>query len=121
MVPWVALVLTGVALAGYGWLLPAAKKSEESPDRAAADEESYDRLLDELETENRELIDAVSAFKKEQDETVKRLGRRIRELETTMSEWKERASGEAVQATGAGAGCAEGLPSRRPPLRRRSP
>ncbi|MBB6732879.1 hypothetical protein [Cohnella zeiphila] len=88
MEPWVAIVLTGAAIAGYGWLLPAGNAKTETASGTAANEEAYDRLLEDLETENRELVDAVVKFKREQDETVDRLGRRIRELERQMSDWK---------------------------------
>jgi hypothetical protein len=88
MEPWVAIVLTGAAIAGYGWLLPAGNAKAEAAADSSANEEAYDRLLEDLETENRELVDAVVQFKQEQDATVDRLGRRIRELERQMSEWK---------------------------------
>jgi len=88
MEPWVAIVLTGAAIAGYGWLLPAGSAKTEADSGASTNEEAYDRLLEDLETENRELVDAVVKFKQEQDETVDRLGRRIRELERQMSDWK---------------------------------
>ncbi|MBB6690839.1 hypothetical protein H7B90_05420 [Cohnella xylanilytica] len=89
MEPWVTLVLTGAAIAGYGWLIPKSNTKGSDGSEASANEEAYDRLLEDLETENRELVDAVAKFKNEQDETVRRLGRRIRELETQMAQWKE--------------------------------
>ncbi|MDG0812448.1 hypothetical protein [Cohnella rhizosphaerae] len=82
MDPWVTLVIAGAAIAGYGWLKPEPKEQAAS----VVNEEAYDRLLEDLETENRELVDAVAAFKREQDDTVSRLGRRIRELERQMEE-----------------------------------
>ncbi|MDI4646192.1 hypothetical protein [Cohnella hashimotonis] len=82
MEPWVTLVIAGAAIAGYGWLKPEPKAQS----AAVVNEEAYDRLLEDLETENRELVDAVAAFKREQDETVSRLGLRIRELERQMEE-----------------------------------
>ncbi|MDG0793571.1 hypothetical protein OMP38_24095 [Cohnella ginsengisoli] len=82
MDPWVTLVIAGAAIAGYGWLKPEPKEQA----AAVVNEEAYDRLLEDLETENRELVDAVAAFKREQDDTVSRLGRRIRELERQMEE-----------------------------------
>ncbi|CAI6027449.1 hypothetical protein [Cohnella sp. JJ-181] len=82
MHPWVTLVIAGAAIAGYGWLKPEPKEQA----AATVNEEAYDRLLEDLETENRELVDAVAAFKREQDDTVSRLGRRIRELERQMEE-----------------------------------
>lgn len=82
MEPWGTLVIAGAAIAGYGWLKPEPKKQAAS----IVNEEAYDRLLEDLETENRELVDAVAAFKREQDDTVDRLGRRIRELERQMED-----------------------------------
>lgn len=82
MDPWVTLVIAGAAIAGYGWLKPEPKAQAAS----IVNEEAYDRLLEDLETENRELVDAVAAFKREQDDTVSRLGRRIRELERQMED-----------------------------------
>jgi len=101
MEPWVAIVLTGAAIAGYGWLLPAGngKTPAAGP---SLNEETYDRLLEDLETENRELVDAVVKFKQEQDETVERLGRRIRELEQQMAEWKAGERAPAASASGSG-------------------
>jgi len=106
MEPWVAIVLTGAAIAGYGWLLPAGNAKAEAVADSSANEEAYDRLLEDLETENRELVDAVVQFKQEQDATVDRLGRRIRELERQMSEWKPSSPVEQPMPTAA----AEDLP-----------
>lgn len=92
MEPWQMLVLVGAAIAGYGWLVPQTKKGETSEQMALQSDEAYDRLLEDLETENRELVDAVASFKKEQDETVHRLGLRIRELETQMADWASSAA-----------------------------
>ena len=108
MEPWVTLVLTGAAIAGYGWLIPKSNTKGSDGSEASANEEAYDRLLEDLETENRELVDAVAKFKNEQDETVRRLGRRIRELETQMEQWKDRtreaaSSAPSVSSSGAAA------------------
>ncbi|MBB6675539.1 hypothetical protein [Cohnella nanjingensis] len=100
MAPWLTIVVAGAAIAGYGWLLPRAKPQQET---AVADEEAYDRLLGELETENRELVDAVANFKQEQDETVARLGRRIQELEKAMSTLADQAAVDAVEVRAAAA------------------
>lgn len=90
MDPWQTLVIVGAAIAGYGWLAPQAKKGREPEAQGKAADEAYDLLLEDLEEENRQLVDAVAAFKQEQDETVRRLGARIRELEAQMSDWKVR-------------------------------
>ncbi|CAM3892346.1 hypothetical protein COLU111180_12975 [Cohnella lubricantis] len=96
MEPWHTLVIIGAAIAGYGWLLPKPKQGEAGEAAALQSDEAYDRLLEDLEAENRELVDAVASFKKEQDDTVRRLGLRIRELETQMVEW--RAQGQASES-----------------------
>lgn len=104
MDPWGTLVIAGAAIAGYGWLKPEPKEQKQS----FVNEDAYDKLLEDLETENRELVDAVAVFKREQDETVGRLGRRIRELERQMNEGGRRPALHAV------AGAAEtqpGLPA----------
>jgi|HigsolmetaGSP12D_1036236.scaffolds.fasta_scaffold00881_11 DNA-binding NarL/FixJ family response regulator len=85
MDPWVSIVLLGAAVAGWGWLLPKPERAGE-----LRSEEAYDRLLEDLEAENRELVDAVTQFKKEQDETVDRLSRRIRELERQVESFAAR-------------------------------
>ncbi|MEK0316012.1 hypothetical protein [Cohnella sp. 56] len=105
MDPWVTLVIAGAAIAGYGWLKPEPKEQKQS----FVNEEAYDKLLEDLETENRELVDAVAVFKREQDETVGRLGRRIRELERQMDEGGRRPALHAV------AGAAEAQPGRPAP------
>jgi len=92
MDPWVTIVVAGAAIAGYGWLKPEPK----SPEVAANQEAAYDQLLDDLETENRELVDAVAAFKQEQDETVTKLGKRIRDLEKQMAAWEAKPSAVAA-------------------------
>ncbi|WP_027090843.1 DUF6115 domain-containing protein [Cohnella thermotolerans] len=92
MEPWVTLVLTGVAIAGYGWLLPKSGAKASADGSALRGEEAYDRLLEDLEAENRELLDAVAIFKKEQEEKVGLLSRRIRELEMQMAERPDRGS-----------------------------
>lgn len=95
MEPWVTLVIAGAAIAGYGWLKREPQKA------VTVNEEAYDKLLEDLETENRELVDAVAAFKREQDDTVGRLGRRIRELELQMEERANRAGEPPVRAASA--------------------
>jgi hypothetical protein len=83
--PWLWIVLVGAAIAGWGWLLPRTETPSPQADA------SFERLLEDLEAENRELLEAVTRLKKEQDETVERLGKRIRELERDMDAWRERA------------------------------
>jgi len=92
MEPWVTLVIAGAAIAGYGWMKKEPQKA------VTVNEEAYDKLLEDLETENRELVDAVAAFKREQDDTVSRLGRRIRELELQMEERSNRAGEVPVRS-----------------------
>ncbi|WEK56163.1 MAG: hypothetical protein P0Y55_08980 [Candidatus Cohnella colombiensis] len=82
MDPWVAVVLLGVAITGYAWMMPKASKQSEFDNIAA-----YDQLLEDLELENRELVDAVAKFKREQDETVEKLGRKIVDMEHQMKQW----------------------------------
>lgn len=105
MEPWGTLVIAGAAIAGYGWLKPEPKQEKAS----VVGEAAYDRLLEDLETENRELLDAVAVFKREQDETVDRLGRRIRELERQMEASLQRpAPAAAAPAVAEGLGAAIG-------------
>jgi hypothetical protein len=85
--PWLAVVLLGVALTGYAWMMP--KTSGKGKETAFVSEAAYDQLLEDLETENRELVDVVAKFKREQDETVDKLGRRIVDLEHQMIKWLE--------------------------------
>lgn len=102
--------MTGAAIAGYGLLLlPKPDRKESSPGFQA--EEAYDRLLTDLEAENRELVDAVEKYKAEQDRTVERLSRRIREMEKQMSELAER---PAAASGGSDSGLA-GVPQAGPP------
>ncbi|THF81239.1 DUF6115 domain-containing protein [Cohnella fermenti] len=90
MESWITIVITGAAIAGYGLLLPK-NAAAGKPDQAAYQAEAaYDRLLEDLEAENRELIDAVSEFKREQDATVDKLSSRIREMERQMTELADR-------------------------------
>jgi hypothetical protein len=100
MEPWVSIVLTGAAIAGFGWLIPKADRKEDSP--GFQTEEAYDRLLTDLEAENRELVAAVEKFKREQDLTVERLNRRIREMERQMAELLERPAAAARSEAAAG-------------------
>jgi hypothetical protein len=65
----------------------AARDKEKEFENEAA----YTQLLEDLETENRELFDAVAKFKREQDETVDKLGRRIVDMEQQMKTWTEQA------------------------------
>lgn len=110
MAPWLTIVVAGAAIAGYGWLLPRAKPQE----REASDEQAYDLLLSELETENRELVDAVATFKQEQDETVARLGRRIQELEKQMAAQGEQLAGASLEARESPARREETMPASEP-------
>jgi hypothetical protein len=80
--PWLSIVLLGIAITGYAWMMP--KISGKGKDTGFVSEAAYDQLLEDLETENRELVDAVTKFKREQDETVDKLGRRIVDLEHQM-------------------------------------
>jgi hypothetical protein len=85
--PWLSIVLLGVAIVGYAWMIP--KNSGKNKETEFVSEAAYDRLLEDLESENRELVDAVSKFKREQDETVQKLGHRIVEMEHQMTKWLE--------------------------------
>ncbi|WP_239616991.1 hypothetical protein [Cohnella mopanensis] len=85
MSPWLSIVLLGVAITGYAWMMPKSNGKEAE----FASEAAYNQLLEDLETENRELVDAVAKFKREQDETVERLGRRIVDMEQQMKKWSE--------------------------------
>jgi len=114
MEPWQTLVLVGAAIAGYGWLLPQTKKGEITDTNTLQSDEAYDRLLEDLEAENRELVDAVASFKKEQDETVNRLSSRIRELEAQMGELRASAGAIAARRTDASAASAEARRDERP-------
>jgi hypothetical protein len=85
--PWLVIVMLGVAITGYAWMMPKKGKSEK--EKVFVSEAAYDQLLEDLETENRELVDAVAKFKKEQDVTVEKLGRRIVDMEHQMKTWLE--------------------------------
>ncbi|MFC5401965.1 hypothetical protein [Cohnella soli] len=95
MSPWISVVLFGAAIAGYSWLMPKAPNREK--ESSFVSEEAYSQLLEDLEAENRELVDAVAKFKREQDDTVARLGRRIVDLEHQMESWARRTAGAPVQ------------------------
>ncbi|MCD9023390.1 hypothetical protein [Cohnella silvisoli] len=86
--PWMSIVLLGVAITGYAWMMPK-KSGSRGKESGFVSEAAYDQLLEDLETENRELLDAVANFKKEQDETVDKLGRRIVDMEHQMRKWQE--------------------------------
>jgi hypothetical protein len=92
--PWLAVVLLGVAITGYAWMMPKTNVREKETE--IVNEAAYDQLLEDLETENRELVDAVAKFKKEQDETVDRLGRRIVDMEHQMKKWLEQPPSSAA-------------------------
>jgi hypothetical protein len=81
MSPWLSVVLFGLVIFGFAWLSPGGRREEEA---GGGSDPAYDRLLEDLETENRELLDAVAKFKQEQDETVRRLVEQIAELERRM-------------------------------------
>ncbi|OUM98769.1 MAG: hypothetical protein BAA02_07015 [Paenibacillaceae bacterium ZCTH02-B3] len=88
--PWLLIAMIGAAIAVYGWLLP---RGDDAP---ASRDDSFERLLEDLEAENRGLLDAITRLKSEQDETVERLGRRIRELEQEVDSLKERSRAAAA-------------------------
>jgi hypothetical protein len=92
--PWLSIVLLGAAITGYAWMLP--KTNVRGKETEFVSEAAYDRLLEDLETENRELVDAVAKFKKEQDETVDKLGRRIVDMEHQMKKWQEQSPPSAM-------------------------
>ncbi|MBO9600300.1 MAG: hypothetical protein J7559_21085, partial [Cohnella sp.] len=83
--PWLSVVLLGVAITGYAWMMP--KTSSKGKDSEFSSESAYEQLLEDLEAENRELVDAVAKFKREQDETVDKLSRRIVDMEHQMKLW----------------------------------
>ncbi|KIL35312.1 hypothetical protein SD71_14880 [Cohnella kolymensis] len=96
MGPWLSLVLLGTAIAGYAWMMPRPTGGGKEPEFAA--EAAYDRLLEDLENENRELVDAVAKFKREQDDTVQKLNRRVMEMEQQLKDLQQRSSDNAVIA-----------------------
>ncbi len=87
MEPWFYIVAFGTAIAGFAWMTP--KSGDAGPKQEFVTEESYNRLLEDLEVENGELLDAVAKFKREHDGTVEKLGRRIVELEQQMKSLSE--------------------------------
>jgi hypothetical protein len=97
MSPWVSMVLFGVAIFGFAWLLP--KRVQGIEGSGVVGEAAYDRLLEDLEMENRELVDTVATFKQEQDQRVHRLSNRIVELERQMKVWVEQSMHAPAPAT----------------------
>ncbi len=96
MDPWLTVALFGIAIFGFAWLTPARRKEEFA---GGGSDPAYDQLLEELETENRELLDAVTKFKHDQDETVKNLVKQIQVLERQMNEMSAvRRSGAIAEA-----------------------
>jgi len=95
--PWLSVVLFGLVIFGFAWLSPRGRREEEA---GGGSDPAYDRLLEELETENRELLDAVSKFKQEQDETVRRLVGQIAELERRMESADEKARSTYAELAG---------------------
>lgn len=87
--PWFVIVMLGFVIAGYAWMMP--KTSASRGNEGFVSEEAYTQLLEDLEAENRELVDAVAKFKEDQDETVNRLSRRIVDMERQMKNWTEQA------------------------------
>jgi uncharacterized protein (DUF111 family) len=92
--PWLSIVLLGTAIAGYAWMMP--KPTNGSKDSEFAAEAAYDRLLEDLENENRELVEAVAKFKREQDDTVEKLSRRVVEMELQMKDLQQKSSHPAL-------------------------
>lgn len=95
--PWLSIVLLGVAITGYAWMMP--KPSAKDKGSEGSSESAYEQLLEDLEAENRELVDAVAKFKREQDDTVDKLSRRIVDMEHQMRLWSVQASTAAAAAT----------------------
>ncbi|BBI34410.1 hypothetical protein [Cohnella abietis] len=85
--PWITIVLIGIAITGYAFLMPKTSNKEKEQQSDFSSEAAYNQLLEDLEDENRELLDAVAKFKKEQDDTVEKLGRRIIDMEQQMKNW----------------------------------
>ncbi|MFD0671709.1 DUF6115 domain-containing protein [Cohnella sp. GCM10027633] len=113
--PWLSIVLLGVAIAGYAWMMPKQANRDKSSDKQG--DAAYEQLLEDLEAENRELIDAVAKFKREQDETVDKLGRRIVDMEHQMKLWSlQTAAAAAPHAFVAQPSPAAVEPSLREPL-----
>jgi len=80
--PWVYIAALGAAIFGFAWMMP--KIAAGGSKQEFVSEEAYNQLLEDLEAENRELLDAVAKFKREHDGTVEKLGHRIVELEQQM-------------------------------------
>jgi len=77
MDPWVAIVLLGAVIFGFAWLIP----SRQAEGARGGSDPAYEQLLEELETENRELLDAVAKFKQEQDQTIQNMARQMGDLQ----------------------------------------
>lgn len=109
--PWVLVSLLGIAIFGFAWL--SSGRGREDHSQNAADP-AYDRLLEDLETENRELLDAVSKFKQEQDGVVKGLVKQIVGLERQVATLAEQSAAFSLRAAELPAGleiAAAALPS----------
>ncbi|WP_123040069.1 DUF6115 domain-containing protein [Cohnella candidum] len=100
MTPWLSVVLFGVAVFGFSWLSPGRPRDDRAE---GGSDPAYDRLLEDLESENRELLDAVAKFKQEQDDKVKGLVKQIVELEHQMKSVAEQSAAAAAAATAASA------------------
>ncbi len=92
--PWLSIVLLGVAITGYAWMMPKQGSRDKGGEFSA--ESAYEQLMEDLEAENRELVDAVAKFKREQDETVDKLNRRIVDMEHQMKLWSLQAQAAAT-------------------------
>ena len=96
MDPWFYIVALGAAITGFAWMMP--KSGDAGPKQGFVSEESYNRLLEDLEAENRELLGTVAKFKREHDGTVETLGSRIVELEQQMKSLTEQSRLPATPA-----------------------
>ena len=94
MSPWLAIVILGTAIAGFAWMTP--KAASKSGQEGFVSEEAYNELLENLEAENRELFDAVAKFKKEHDDKVEKLSRKVVDMESRMKRWAEKPVAEAA-------------------------
>lgn len=94
--PWFYIVALGAAITGFAWMMP--KSGDAGPKQEFVSEESYNPLLEDLEAENRELLDAIAKFKREHDGTIETLGSRIVELEQQMKSLTEQSRLPAAPA-----------------------